>query len=340
MPEQNRTGRAARTGKAAGFLHDHPNFLDLIRQVSQAQGITPYLIEKDYWLMHSLWCLQQQGWAFQLKGGTSLSKGFQLIQRFSEDIDLRIEPPPERNVKTGKNHDKPAHQASRKGYFDWLAQEMAARRMPGMVSIERDTEYDDAKFRSAGIRLAYRVRTEYLQGVKDGILLEVGFDDTAPNTACPLSSWALDAALKTPVPFIDNRAPNVLCYSPAYTFVEKLQTVSTKFRNQQGAAAQAGDPALSFPKNFLRHYYDLYCLLDSPQVQEFIGTPAYHARKQERFPAADNQHIASNEAFLLSDAQVRALYTARYRETHGLYYAGQVSLENILARIAQHIERL
>jgi hypothetical protein len=25
----------------------------------------------------------------------------------------------------------------------------------------------------------------------------------------------------------------VLCYSPAYTFVEKLQTVSTKFRNQQ-----------------------------------------------------------------------------------------------------------
>ena len=99
MPEAKRT---ARTGKTAGFLHDHPNFLDLIRQVGQERGIVPYLVEKDYWLMHSLWCLQQQGWSFQLKGGTSLSKGFHLIQRFSEDIDLRIEPPADHKVNTGK----------------------------------------------------------------------------------------------------------------------------------------------------------------------------------------------------------------------------------------------
>ena len=46
-----------------------------------------YLIEKDYWLMHGLWALQKQGWQFQLKGGSSLSKGFGIIQRFSEHID-------------------------------------------------------------------------------------------------------------------------------------------------------------------------------------------------------------------------------------------------------------
>ena len=38
-----------------------------------------YLIEKDYWLMHGLWALLQQGWQFQLTGGTSLSKGFGVI---------------------------------------------------------------------------------------------------------------------------------------------------------------------------------------------------------------------------------------------------------------------
>lgn len=337
MPEAKRLGR---TGKATGFLHDHPNFLDLIRQVGQELGIVPYLVEKDYWLMHSLWCLQQQGWSFQLKGGTSLSKGFHLIQRFSEDIDLRIEPPVGHNVNIGKNHDKLAHLASRQAYFDWLAQEMAARRMPGMVGIERDTEYDNVKFRSAGIRLAYLVKTEYLQGVKEGILLEVGFDDTAPNTPCDISSWALDAALKSTVSVIDNRALGVLCYSPAYTFVEKLQTISTKFRNQQSLAQHSGNPAGSFPKNFLRHYYDLYCLLGSPEVLAFIGTPAYQARKQERFPTADNQHIASNEAFLLNPPNVRALYTARYKETSGLYYAGQVPFNDLLARIAQHLDYL
>lgn len=84
--------------KAATLLHDHPNFTDLIRQVAQAQHVASYLVEKDYWLMQSLWGLQQQGWTFQLKGGTSLSKGHQIIQRFSEDIDLRIEPPADRDV--------------------------------------------------------------------------------------------------------------------------------------------------------------------------------------------------------------------------------------------------
>lgn len=318
--------------KSAVFLHDHPNFTDLIRQVGQAQHVPSYLVEKDYWLMHSLWGLQQQGWTFQLKGGTSLSKGHQIIKRFSEDIDLRIEPPADRDVKTGKNQDKPAHVETRRLYFDWLAEQINQMGIAGFVTVERDTEYDDAKYRSAGIRLGYPVRSEYLPGIKDGILLEVGFDDTAPNKPCTISSWALDAALRSTVKVIDNRAPAVPCYSPAYTFVEKLQTVSTKFRQQQDTKV--------FPRNFLRHYYDLYCLLDNQEVQAFIGTPAYHARKKERFRAGDNLHIASNEAFLLTNPAVRALYDDKYRETASLYYAGQVPFQSMLDRFARYLDRL
>lgn len=335
-PKLTKSGKT----KAAVFLHDHPNFLDLIRQVAQREGIAPYLIEKDYWLMHGLWCLQHQGWIFELKGGTSLSKGFQLIQRFSEDIDLRIEPPAEMGVPIGKNHEKPAHVQARKNYFEWLTREMQTRHLSGFAGIERDTEFDDAKYRNAGIRMVYPVKTDHLRGVKEGILLEVGFDDTAPNTPCDISSWALDTALKSPVAFIDNRALAVPCYSPAYTFVEKLQTVSTKFRNQQDLQAVASSAAESFPKNFLRHYYDLYCLLVSPEVLAFIGTPEYRARKKVRFRQADNLDIASNEAFLLSDPAVRQLYASKFQETQGLYYAGQVPFEDILQRITLHINRL
>ena len=140
------------------------------------------------------------------------------------------------------------------------------------------TRRDDGRLiGNAGIRLIYPVTAGDLPGLKDGILLEVGFDDTAPNAPCTISSWALDAALQANMAVIDNRAVGVYCYSPAYTFVEKLQTVSTKFRLQQEATR--------FPKNFLRHYYDIYCLLASPEVQAFIGTPTYHARKVERFRA-------------------------------------------------------
>ena len=125
---------------APGFLHDHPNFVDLLRQLAQQTGIATYLIEKDYWLMHGLWVLQQQGWQFQLKGGTSLSKGFGIIQRFSEDIDLRIEPPAEQQVKAGKNQDKPAHIETRRQYFDWLAAEIGTRALPGFESVEHRVE--------------------------------------------------------------------------------------------------------------------------------------------------------------------------------------------------------
>ena len=44
--------------------------------------------------MHALWGLQQQGYEFELKGGTSLSKGFKIIDRFSEDLDIHINPDP------------------------------------------------------------------------------------------------------------------------------------------------------------------------------------------------------------------------------------------------------
>jgi len=43
------------------FLHNHPQFADLIRIVADAEAIAPALVEKDYWIMQSLYGLQQLG---------------------------------------------------------------------------------------------------------------------------------------------------------------------------------------------------------------------------------------------------------------------------------------
>jgi Nucleotidyl transferase AbiEii toxin, Type IV TA system len=67
------------------YLHNHPEFADLIRIVAEEKGIDPALVENDYWIMHCLYGLQRLGLKFELKGGTSLSKGYQIIDRFSED---------------------------------------------------------------------------------------------------------------------------------------------------------------------------------------------------------------------------------------------------------------
>ena len=54
-----------------------------------------------------------------------------------------------------------------------------------------------------------------------------------PNTPKDITSWAYDYAVSKGVDIRDNRAKRVACYDPRYTFVEKLQTISTKFRRQQ-----------------------------------------------------------------------------------------------------------
>ena len=75
---------------SSDFLHDDPEFSALIRLVADKRRLSEGIVEKDYWVTHALWSLQETGLAIYFKGGTSLSEGFDLIQRFSEDVDLTI----------------------------------------------------------------------------------------------------------------------------------------------------------------------------------------------------------------------------------------------------------
>jgi hypothetical protein len=310
------------------YLHNHKQFPELIRIVAEQRGIDPALVEKDYWIMHSLYGLQKLGLSFQLKGGTSLSKGFRIIDRFSEDIDIHIDPPADRNVKTGRNQDKPAHVKSRKDFYDWLASTKI--KIDGIDTVERDAAFDSEKLFSGGIRLRYRSFTTPIDDLKDGILLEAGFDDVTPNTAKAISSWMYDHAADK-VTVIDNRAKGVACYDPGHTFVEKLQTISTKYRQQKDK---------QFPPNFLRHYYDVNSLLDRPEVQAFIGTDDYIAHKNRRFRSLDNKNIAKNEAFILRDSETRRTYAETYAKTGTLYYGSKPTFDQILERIGEWIDRL
>jgi hypothetical protein len=296
--------------------------------VAAEKGIDPGLVEKDYWIMHCLYGLQQLGLSFELKGGTSLSKGSQIINRFSEDIDIRIEPPPEMEVKTGKNQTKPAHIKSRADFYDWLTKTI---RIDGIGSVERDISVDNMDLFSAGIRLTYRNTATPVEGLREGVLLEAGFARVTPNEPRDISSWAYDYAADK-VEIIDNRAKAVACYDPGYTLVEKLQTISTKYRRQQ----ERGE----MPVDFMRHYYDVYSLPRQPSVQAFVGTPAYVRHKDEHFPQADNRKIGENPAFLLADRNTRALYEKAYEAGCALYYQGRPTFAEILALIGQWKDRL
>jgi len=67
---------------------------ELFAESAARMGTTPAVVEKDFWVSWVLCCLfadtQLANW-LMFKGGTSLSKAYGLIQRFSEDIDLVLD---------------------------------------------------------------------------------------------------------------------------------------------------------------------------------------------------------------------------------------------------------
>ena len=78
-----------------GFLRLPPDERRLyIEQAAMRRNVSPVLLEKDFWVCWMLAVLFASKFADALvfKGGTSLSKVFGVIDRFSEDIDLSLSP--------------------------------------------------------------------------------------------------------------------------------------------------------------------------------------------------------------------------------------------------------
>lgn len=76
-------------------FHNLPEIekINIIQQVSNIQGLAPFAVEKDWWVVQTLAVIfkMQVGEHLVFKGGTSLSKAWNLIDRFSEDVDLAID---------------------------------------------------------------------------------------------------------------------------------------------------------------------------------------------------------------------------------------------------------
>ena len=67
---------------------------ELFRNTAEKMGLPDAIIEKDFWVCFTLdYLFHRSPWKDNItfKGGTSLSKAYNLINRFSEDIDLILD---------------------------------------------------------------------------------------------------------------------------------------------------------------------------------------------------------------------------------------------------------
>ncbi len=68
--------------------------IELFRNTAEKMRLNDAIVEKDFWVCFMLdYLFQQSPWkdSISFKGGTSLSKAYHLIHRFSEDIDLILD---------------------------------------------------------------------------------------------------------------------------------------------------------------------------------------------------------------------------------------------------------
>ncbi len=250
-------------------LYESDDFIDAIRA---AHDFFPHLsqqfIEKDYYLTEALRTIATL-YPTQVifKGGTSLSKGWKLIKRFSEDIDLALD----------CNKFNPPLGANR---IDQALKEI-------QDAVESDPRYSFLSSQNGGrsrrergksltSEFNYQQNFSGINAIKNSILLEMGIrSGNYPTTEVQLSSYLAEFLSKEgrSLGAEDESQFPMLLMEFKRTFVEKLFCIHSKVAQYLKDGTPVGADA--------RHYYDLFFLAKETEVTTMLQSDEYADIKRD-----------------------------------------------------------
>jgi len=227
------------------LFRDDPEFAAGITEAASRLGLARPFVEKDYWVTQVLRALHLVfPGQFLLKGGTSLSKGYGIIDRFSEDIDILVVPRNDHSATT-------AEARLRAMVTD------TARALDLPWEVSRTPGHGVSASRGDAIRY---VATEDATGLDTGIrpgevLLETGFaGGPEPSELCEVATL-VGKALEIPQGDYEDLAPfDLRMLDPRRTLIEKCAAL-----HHLASTWTEKDPPTD--ARFGRHYYDIYQLL-------------------------------------------------------------------------------
>lgn len=209
------------------FFHERPEYQAVLRAAAADSPLKDEaLVEKDYWVTHVLWALSRSGIALWFKGGTSLSKGFRITNRFSEDLDLVVGPGSLTNlpaVSSWRSTSKSAT-ASRKGYWEAIVAQLQIAHVDVSSAAQADETYCNPPFVATYPGVHLRALSHPESVVTPSVLLE--FADAggahcavAPSVPRAITSFAHEYLAKAdafsgPDAVVDNRPDAVDCVHP------------------------------------------------------------------------------------------------------------------------------
>lgn len=301
------------------FVHDESGFASLLTQVADQTGIAPALVEKDYWITHALWALHETGLDLWLKGGTSLSKGFGIIERFSEDLDLMVERGrvgalPDVSSWTSLNT---GPVAERQAFYHALTEAIALPAVPA----ERDLTREDKYARGADYLGRYPgVLAANLPGaMSPSVRYEVGRARVVPFFERPVTSFVHQHLDRIGMigEFIDNRPVAVRCVHPLVTLLEKLDALSRRYGRDTIEA-----------DGFVRHYEDaarivraLASLPPSEIPARALADDMVAKNDVAALPSADDQSL------VLANPVKRAVVAQAYARIAPMFWGPRIPLD-------------
>jgi len=268
----------------------------LVEGIAADLGTAPGLIEKDWHVVRAIGVIAQVehgGMMPAFSGGTSLSKGWELIKRFSEDIDFKVGEPATSSTSRARRE--------RTAYRERVLQALtgAGFELEGKAAGGNESRYFSAD-------LAYGGEFGAGQGLRPHIRVEMSFQAPAlPPVARPIRSLITMAQRQPP------EVEAFPCVDPIETVADKLSAlawrVCARDRTRPG-----DDPTI------IRHLHDLAALEGSvasaPRFAELVLTAAAADAGRGGEAAAPEDDPAAMFAEMLRRLESDPLWAREYEE--------------------------
>lgn len=305
---------------------------ELFSETAARRGMSPAIVEKDFWVtwtLDKLFAHPELSRLLMFKGGTSLSKVFGLIERFSEDIDLILD----WTVLTGENplaerskgkQQRLNQEIDERGQ-EYIATEML-RQVIECIAPVCTCGVDAADHHVLNIRYPGAFADTYL---RPEVRLEIG----------PLAAW-LPFDDYTIRPYAAEEFPGVFDRSECRvksiraerTFWEKVTILHHEANRPEGSPQ---------PPRYSRHYYDLAKMATSSvkavaltdldllaSVVEF--KERFYPRGWARYDLAKPGTLR-----LVPNGHVLAAVTADYRDMRAMIFGDYPPIEAIMTQLQE-----
>jgi len=285
-------------------LHkDLSNFKDLITLTANDLGIMEFYIEKDYWVTYILKRLSNSEFKDKIvfKGGTSLSKAYNLIDRFSEDIDLQL-----KSLELNDNQ--------KKNILKNIEKEITV----GMIYLKNHIrEVKRGNIRKTIYEYPIKTSEKDKGQISNVIVLEINSMSTPePSEKIEIESYISKYLRKiNKEEFIKKYElePFIIeTLSIKRTFVEKIFAI-LDYTFEESPEIELG--------NKIRHLYDVYKLNQKEDIREFLNSEDFFSMAskvvvQNDFFRKRKDTIYSN-SFLYNDFErinkIKEIYEKKFR---------------------------